>query len=149
MQSVVCIASSSTIAPRLTNFSLVLLVLVLHIILPYLSHTRVTCCRYLPILLNSANHAAVYSHYLLTSLGLQSWWSPYITTMQLAQFTAIFAQSLLSYRVGPTCGSPDFAKVLMIVYMGSMVLLFSNFCVQVSAIPMLSTTCQSFVVIFS
>ena len=115
----------------------------------WLNSNTVVPIRYLPILLNSANHAAVYSHYLLTSLGLQSWWSPYITTMQLAQFTAIFAQSLLSYRVGPTCGSPDFAKVLMIVYMGSMVLLFSNFCVQVSAIPMLSTTCQSFVVIFS
>lgn len=82
---------------------------------------------YLPILLNSANHAAVYSHYLLTSLGIRSWWSPYITYLQVAQFTAIFGQSLLSYRVGPTCGSPDFAKVLMIVYMGSMMALFANF----------------------
>jgi len=50
--------------------------------------------------------------------------------MQLFQFTAIFAQSLLSYRIGPTCGSPDFAKLLMIVYMGSMVALFSNFFLQ-------------------
>jgi hypothetical protein len=86
---------------------------------------------YLPILLNSLNHALVYLHYLLATLGLQSWWAPYITTMQLAQFIIIFAQSLLSYRIGPTCGSPDFAKVLMIVYMGSMVALFGNFFLQV------------------
>jgi hypothetical protein len=86
---------------------------------------------YLPIMLNSANHMLVYLHYLLATLGLQSWWAPYITSMQLAQFCIIFAQSLLSYRVGPTCGSPDFAKVLMIIYMGSLIALFGNFFLQV------------------
>eukprot|EP00601_Ochromonadales_sp_CCMP2298_P009380 CAMPEP_0173263364 /NCGR_PEP_ID=MMETSP1142-20121109/27323_1 /TAXON_ID=483371 /ORGANISM="non described non described, Strain CCMP2298" /LENGTH=361 /DNA_ID=CAMNT_0014198673 /DNA_START=243 /DNA_END=1324 /DNA_ORIENTATION=- len=85
---------------------------------------------YLPILLNSANHMMIYLHYLLATLGLRSWWAPYITSMQLAQFIVIFAQSLLSYRVGPTCGSPDFVKVLMIVYMGSMSALFVNFFLQ-------------------
>jgi hypothetical protein len=85
---------------------------------------------YLPIMLNSANHMLVYLHYLLATLGLQSWWAPYITSLQLSQFCIIFAQSLLSYRVGPTCGSPDFAKVLMILYMGSMVALFGNFFLQ-------------------
>eukprot|EP01038_Epipyxis_sp_PR26KG_P005466 gene5466-7569_t len=85
---------------------------------------------YLPILLNSANHMMVYLHYLLATLGLRSWWAPYITSMQLLQFIAIFAQSLISYIIGPECGSPDFAKVLMIVYMGSMVALFGNFFLQ-------------------
>jgi len=51
--------------------------------------------------------------------------------MQFLQFIVIFAQSLLAYRVGPTCGSPDFAKVLMIIYMGSMITLFGNFFLQV------------------
>ena len=85
---------------------------------------------YLPIMLNSANHMLVYLHYLLATLGLNSWWAPYITSLQLAQFIIIFGQSLLSYRVGPTCGSPDFAKILIIVYMGSMVALFGNFFLQ-------------------
>ena len=66
---------------------------------------------YLPILLNSANHALVYLHYLLATLGLQSWWSPYITTLQLGQFLIIFLQSLIAYFRGSDCGSPDFAKV--------------------------------------
>lgn len=85
---------------------------------------------YLPILLNSTNHMMVYLHYLLATLGLRSWWAPYITSMQLVQFCIIFGQSLLSYRIGPTCGSPDFAKVLMIIYMGSMVALFGHFFLQ-------------------
>eukprot|EP01034_Spumella_vulgaris_P022798 gene22798-28960_t len=85
---------------------------------------------YLPIFLNSTNHMLVYLHYLLATLGLTSWWSSYITSLQLIQFILIFAQSLMSYRLGPQCGSPDFAKVLMIVYMGSMVALFSNFFLQ-------------------
>ena len=85
---------------------------------------------YLPILLNSANHMLVYLHYLLATLGIRAWWSPYITSMQLGQFALIFLQSLIAYNIGPECGSPDFAKLLMITYMGSMVTLFVNFFVQ-------------------
>ena len=86
---------------------------------------------YLPILLNSANHMLVYLHYLLASLGIQSLWAKYITSMQLGQFIIIFGQSLISYRVGPTCGSPDFAKLLMTWYMGSLIAVFGNFFLQV------------------
>jgi hypothetical protein len=86
---------------------------------------------YLPILLNSANHTLLYLHYLLATLGLKSWWAPYITSLQLLQFCVIFGQSVVSFRAGPDCGSPDFAKVLMIVYMGSMIALFINFFLQV------------------
>jgi elongation of very long chain fatty acids protein 4 len=80
---------------------------------------------YLPILLNSSNHMLVYLHYLLATLGVRSWWAGVIPGMQLSQFVVIFLQSLLSYRVGPTCGSPDFAKLLMVAYMGSMIALFA------------------------
>jgi elongation of very long chain fatty acids protein 4 len=86
---------------------------------------------YLPILFNSASHMLVYLHYLLASLGIQSLWAKYITSMQLGQFIIIFGQSLISYRVGPTCGSPDFAKVLMTWYMGSLIGVFGNFFLQV------------------
>lgn len=85
---------------------------------------------YLPIMLNSFNHMAVYLHYLLATLGIRSFWAHYITWMQLLQFVVIFLQSLIAYKIGPTCGSPDFAKVLMIVYMGSMVALFIRYLVQ-------------------
>lgn len=85
---------------------------------------------YLPIMLNSFNHLAVYLHYLLATLGIRSPWSRLITWMQLAQFVIIFLQSLVAYRVGPTCGSPDFAKLLMIAYMGSMIVLFARFILQ-------------------
>jgi hypothetical protein len=85
---------------------------------------------YLPIMLNSFNHMAVYLHYLLATLGIRSPWAGYITLMQLTQFVLIFFQNLIAYKVGPTCGSPDFAKVLMIVYMGSMVALFVRYLVQ-------------------
>lgn len=85
---------------------------------------------YLPIMLNSFNHMLIYMHYLLATFGVQSLWSPYITALQLTQFCLIFGQSLLAYRIGPTCGSPDFAKILMIVYMGSMVGLVGHFILQ-------------------
>eukprot|EP01035_Chromulina_nebulosa_P019401 gene19401-25274_t len=31
------------------------------------------------------------------------------------QFVAIYCHSLLSYRIGPTCGAPDFAKLLKFI----------------------------------
>jgi hypothetical protein len=85
---------------------------------------------YLPIMLNSFNHMAVYLHYLLATLGIKSPWGSWITSMQLAQFVIIFAQSLIAFKIGPTCGSPDFAKLLMIAYMGSMVAVFARYWLQ-------------------
>lgn len=43
---------------------------------------------YLPIMLNSIVHVLVYLNYVLTALGKQSWswWSRYLTQLQLAQF---------------------------------------------------------------
>mmetsp|Transcript_2413 Transcript_2413/g.3410 ORF Transcript_2413/g.3410 Transcript_2413/m.3410 type:complete len:391 (-) Transcript_2413:284-1456(-) len=85
---------------------------------------------YLPILLNSCVHILVYMHYLLTAFGIKSWWAPYLTALQLGQFSCILTQSLLAYFEGPICGSPDFVKVLLIVYMGSMWVMFWVFFMQ-------------------
>ncbi|CAM9439819.1 unnamed protein product [Phaeothamnion confervicola] len=85
---------------------------------------------FLPILLNSSVHVLVYSHYILTALGLHAWWSPYLTSAQLGQFAVILAQSLVAFWEGPRCGSPDFVKVLLIFYMASMLVLFGVFFTQ-------------------
>lgn len=82
---------------------------------------------FLPILLNAVVHVLMYSHYLVTALGINSWWKQYLTSLQLLQFCAISLQSTMAYVRGPTCGSPDYAKVLMIAYMGSMLALFGRF----------------------
>jgi len=82
---------------------------------------------YLPILLNALVHVLMYSHYLVTALGINSWWKQYLTSLQLLQFCAITTQSAMAYYYGPSCGSPDYAKVLMIAYMGSMLALFGRF----------------------
>lgn len=82
---------------------------------------------FLPILLNSIVHVVMYGHYFVTALGIKSWWSQYLTSMQLGQFCLISTQSYIAYTAGPTCGAPDWAKLLMIAYMGSMLILFGNF----------------------
>lgn len=82
---------------------------------------------YLPILLNAVVHVLMYSHYLVSALGLSTPWKPYLTSMQLLQFVTIAVQSGMSLSRGDSCGSPYFAKVLMVVYMGSMLILFGNF----------------------
>jgi len=82
---------------------------------------------YLPILLNAVVHVLMYSHYLVSALGLSTPWKPYLTSMQLLQFITIAVQSGMSLSRGDSCGSPYFAKVLMVVYMGSMLVLFGNF----------------------
>jgi elongation of very long chain fatty acids protein 4 len=82
---------------------------------------------YLPIFLNALVHVLMYSHYLVSALGLSTPWKPYLTSMQLFQFMLIAIQSGMSLSRGDSCGAPYFAKVLMVVYMGSMLLLFGNF----------------------
>lgn len=44
----------------------------------------------------------------------------------MAQFAIIFLQSSLAWLEGPACGA-DYVKALMCGYMGSMVVLFSDF----------------------
>lgn len=85
---------------------------------------------YLPILLNAFVHVLMYSHYLVTAIGIKSWWRQYLTSVQLAQFVLISVQSCISLRRGQGCGAPDWAKLLMVAYMFSMLLLFGNFFVR-------------------
>eukprot|EP00928_Gymnodinium_smaydae_P009333 TRINITY_DN1347_c0_g1_i1.p1 TRINITY_DN1347_c0_g1~~TRINITY_DN1347_c0_g1_i1.p1 ORF type:complete len:425 (+),score=96.80 TRINITY_DN1347_c0_g1_i1:67-1275(+) len=85
---------------------------------------------YLPILLNSIVHVLMYSHYLVSALGLSTPWKPWLTSMQLLQFMLIATQSGLSLSRGADYGAPYFAKVLMVCYMGSMLILFGNFFFQ-------------------
>jgi len=85
---------------------------------------------YLPILLNAIVHVLMYSHYLVAALGMSTPWKPWLTSMQLLQFLLIACQSALSLSRGDSCGAPYFAKVGMVAYMGSMLLLFGNFFFQ-------------------
>eukprot|EP01064_Diplonema_japonicum_P021335 TRINITY_DN30864_c0_g1_i1.p1 TRINITY_DN30864_c0_g1~~TRINITY_DN30864_c0_g1_i1.p1 ORF type:complete len:368 (+),score=37.97 TRINITY_DN30864_c0_g1_i1:58-1161(+) len=85
---------------------------------------------FLPIAFNAFVHVLMYSHYLATSIGVKSWWSRHLTSLQLIQFIAITTQSYVAYQSGPSCGAPDFAKILMVMYMMSMLILFGNFFVR-------------------
>lgn len=54
---------------------------------------------YLPALLNSFIHVLMYLHYFVTSIGIKSWWSKYLTSLQLIQFVLIATQFSISlYR---------------------------------------------------
>lgn len=85
---------------------------------------------YLPVFLNAVVHVLMYSHYLLTACGIKSWWRPYLTSLQITQFIAISTQSYLAYQGGSSCGAPDFAKLILMSYMASMIILFLNFFVR-------------------
>ena len=82
---------------------------------------------YLPILLNAGVHVLMYSHYLVAALGLPTPWRPWLTSIQLTQFVLIAVQSSISMFRGDSCGAPYFGKLFMVVYMGSMLVLFANF----------------------
>jgi hypothetical protein len=50
--------------------------------------------------------------------------------MQLVQFLMISGQNIVSWRNGPDCGLYDWEKAVLIGYMATMVILFSQFYVQ-------------------
>lgn len=85
---------------------------------------------YLPIFLNALVHVLMYSHYLVTAIGIKSWWRQYLTSLQLTQFVLISVQSIMALRRGVQCGAPTWAKLLMVAYMCSMLFLFGNFFVR-------------------
>jgi len=82
---------------------------------------------YLPAFLNCVIHVMMYSHYFVTAIGYKSWWSQYLTSLQLIQFILIASQCLIGFYRGSDCGLPDFAKVTLFVYMMTMLILFSQF----------------------
>lgn len=49
---------------------------------------------------NAFVHVLMYSHYLATTLGIDSWWRKHLTTLQLIQFVAITAQNVYSFKLG-------------------------------------------------
>merc|ERR1719238_925444 len=58
---------------------------------------------YLPILLNAFVHVLMYSHYLVSAIGLPTPWKPYLTSMLLTQFALIATQSAMSMSRGDAC----------------------------------------------
>lgn len=65
---------------------------------------------YLPALANSLVHVLMYSHYLLSAFGINTWWKKQLTSLQLVQFLIVMAQSVLSLARGRICGFPDWLK---------------------------------------
>eukprot|EP00160_Parvularia_atlantis_P003762 Unigene13159_Nuclearia_a/m.39858 Unigene13159_Nuclearia_a/g.39858 ORF Unigene13159_Nuclearia_a/g.39858 Unigene13159_Nuclearia_a/m.39858 type:complete len:280 (-) Unigene13159_Nuclearia_a:37-876(-) len=86
---------------------------------------------YLPMVANSFVHVVMYSYYALSSQpqfkGLTNAIKPHITTMQLVQFVAIAYQNVLSYTRGSACMPNLFMSALLVLYMITMIVLFSNF----------------------
>jgi len=87
---------------------------------------------YIPILLNSGVHVIMYSYYLCSAVKLR--WldavKPYITYMQITQFLIIAAQACLMWFMGPEYGYPDFLKIVMLIYMATMIYLFGSFAMR-------------------
>ena len=85
---------------------------------------------YLPALCNSAVHVLMYSHYMLAALDVDTFWKASLTGLQLVQFLTVMAQSVISLYRGPTCGFPDWLKLVMVAYQLTMLALFGAFFVQ-------------------
>ena len=85
---------------------------------------------YLAALANSFVHVLMYSHYLLSAFGVDAWWKRHLTALQLVQFTAVMAQSVLAALRGPACGFPEWLKVIMVAYQLTMLGLFGAFFVS-------------------
>jgi len=84
---------------------------------------------YLPVTLNSVVHVIMYGYYFCGANGFtfQNVLRPYITQMQLTQFVIIACQALYQWFLGADVGFPDFLKVIIIVYMWTMLFLFGRF----------------------
>jgi hypothetical protein len=50
--------------------------------------------------------------------------------MQLIQFLLIMAQSAIGWHLGPDCGMYDWEKLVLILYMVTMLVLFGQFFVN-------------------
>lgn len=79
---------------------------------------------------NSFVHVLMYSHYLLTSIGIRdAWWKPHLTKIQIFQFILNILMTAAA-EMG-ICGTdynfPDWMRRGMIAYMASLLFLFVNF----------------------
>eukprot|EP00735_Rhodelphis_limneticus_P009838 TRINITY_DN2880_c1_g1::TRINITY_DN2880_c1_g1_i5::g.6009::m.6009 TRINITY_DN2880_c1_g1::TRINITY_DN2880_c1_g1_i5::g.6009 ORF type:complete len:310 (-),score=43.78,sp/Q9JLJ4/ELOV2_MOUSE/34.84/3e-31,ELO/PF01151.13/1.4e-51,UPF0121/PF03661.8/1.1e+03,UPF0121/PF03661.8/2.1e+03,UPF0121/PF03661.8/0.0042 TRINITY_DN2880_c1_g1_i5:1990-2838(-) len=83
---------------------------------------------YLPVMLNSFIHVLMYTHYLLTSVGIQSWWRQYLTSLQLIQFVLIGSQNFLSFmKPKDQCPGLSSVRLGLSIYMVTMIILFADF----------------------
>lgn len=93
----------------------------------------------LPVLLNSFVHMLMYTHYLCSVLGVKCWWRSILTKLQLVQFvliTVINVADLVKcvFKVSVTsrggCQEPMWMNWILIGYMATMIVLFSQFYVR-------------------
>nr|KAG5709168.1 hypothetical protein BaRGS_028624 [Batillaria attramentaria] len=87
---------------------------------------------YFSATVNSAVHVIMYSYYLLSALGpwVQPylWWKKYLTSLQLFQFGVVLIKT--SYSVYSGCEYPRLFQKMLIAYMLSLIIFFSNFFYQ-------------------
>lgn len=77
-------------------------------------------------LLNSLIHVIMYSHYLITSFGINNPFKKYITQMQLAQFLILFIHSIV-VMCNYEKYFPIKYAIIQFIYQLQMIVLFSNF----------------------
>jgi len=81
------------------------------------------------VMLNSAVHVIMYSYYGLSTLGPHMrqylWWKKYITKLQLAQFVVAIFHTAQSLYID--CPCPKWMHWALIIYAGSLIVLFLNF----------------------
>jgi len=79
--------------------------------------------------LNSCVHVLMYTYYLLSAIGPSMqrylWWKKYMTSLQLLQFWTVMLKTI--YALNYPCGFPLEYGYVLIGYMVSHILLFSNF----------------------
>jgi len=84
------------------------------------------------VVLNSFVHVIMYAYYFSSLTGIGSSVSrrvkPHITQLQLLQFVLIFAHAVSGYYFD--CGYPRAALVLLLMYLVTMITLFTNFYIK-------------------
>jgi elongation of very long chain fatty acids protein 4 len=82
------------------------------------------------MLFNTFVHVLMYSHYLLSTFKVNTWWKPYITQLQLIQFVAVLTQSALAMFAPANVGWPYYLRAWTMFYMLTMIFLFSKFYIK-------------------
>lgn len=77
-------------------------------------------------LVNSLIHVIMYSHYLITSFGINNPFKRYITQMQLAQFIILFIHSIIVISNYENFFPIKYAYI-QFIYQIQMMILFTNF----------------------
>eukprot|EP00656_Telonema_subtile_P000449 TRINITY_DN10205_c0_g1_i4.p1 TRINITY_DN10205_c0_g1~~TRINITY_DN10205_c0_g1_i4.p1 ORF type:complete len:178 (-),score=52.63 TRINITY_DN10205_c0_g1_i4:146-679(-) len=81
---------------------------------------------YLTIVLNGFIHSVMYLYYFVSLHTSNIWWKPFVTRMQLVQFTCMLAQASYIMETGSTESPPRMTKIYW-GYIVTMMVLFMNF----------------------